>query len=90
MLHNQEVIKIDNSDVSTSLLKDVIKCSPHSFEVSPEALINLKNQKVPDAVVKEMLLNLSSEGFTVAIDAYANRYCFPDWAWTHEIGTFIN
>lgn len=61
---NQDIIRVAKSEVSTSLLREVIKQSPHKFDVTPEALIILKNEKVPDSVVKDMLI--SPEGLTVS------------------------
>ena len=67
LLHNADVIRIAQSDVSTSVLREAIKIFPHSFDVSPEALINLKNQKVSDSVVKDMIINPSSGSLSTSV-----------------------
>ena len=68
VLHNEDVIRIAQSDVSTSVLREAIKLFPHSFDVSPEALINLKNQKVPDSAVKDMIVNPSSGSLSTTVE----------------------
>lgn len=54
---NDDVIKLSDSDVSTTILREKISKTAHKFDVGSEALIKLKTAKVSDSVVKEMILN---------------------------------
>ncbi|MBE7510045.1 MAG: hypothetical protein HS118_07635 [Bacteroidia bacterium] len=55
-LTNESIVSLTQAKVSGSLIINKIKSSANAFDLSSEKLIELKGQKVPDNILKEMLL----------------------------------
>ncbi|MFV0605362.1 MAG: hypothetical protein ACK5NK_05915 [Niabella sp.] len=53
---NEEIIKLSTANISTDLINIKIRLTPHKFDISPSALIKLKNAKVPKTVVSTMTI----------------------------------
>lgn len=55
VLTNAKVIDLYNKGLSTTIIVNKIKASKNSFDVSTDALIALKDKKVPDDIVNAMV-----------------------------------
>ena len=54
-LTNGKVIELYQKGLSASIITNKIKASKSNFDVSSDALINLKDQKIPDDIVNAMV-----------------------------------
>lgn len=55
-LTNQDVIKMVKAGLSLQIIEQTINATDQAFDVSPDALIKLKQEEVPDTIVQAMIL----------------------------------
>src|ERR1035437_2266313 len=55
VLTNASVVNLYSKGLSTSIIVSKIKTSKSNFDVSTDALIKLKDQKIPDDIVNAMV-----------------------------------
>ncbi|HKR00024.1 MAG TPA: hypothetical protein VJT09_05090 [Pyrinomonadaceae bacterium] len=55
-LNNQDVLRMVEADFTTETIISTIKSSPSSFTTTPAALQQLKEERVPDAVILAMVM----------------------------------
>lgn len=55
-LTNQDVLKMVKAGLSPEIIEQTINSSDQAFDVSTDALIKLKQEGVPDAIVQAMIL----------------------------------
>ena len=55
-LSNEDVIKMVKAGLSPKVIEQTINSSDQAFDVSPDALIKLKQEGVPDTIVQAMIL----------------------------------
>lgn len=61
-LTNQDVIKMVKAGLSPEIIEQTINTSDQAFDVSTDALIELKQEGVADAIVQAMILRAKSGG----------------------------
>lgn len=61
LMTNDEVIKLVTAKISDDIINIKIRSTPHKFDISPTALIKLKNARVPKSVVNTMTITPESD-----------------------------
>ncbi|HXD34835.1 MAG TPA: hypothetical protein VN643_27190 [Pyrinomonadaceae bacterium] len=61
-LTNEDVIKMVKAGLSPQIIEQTINSSDQAFDVSTDALIKLKQEGVPDAIVQAMILRAKNGG----------------------------
>jgi len=61
-LTNQDVIKMVKAGLSPEIIEQAVNTSDQAFDLSTDALIKLKQEGIPDAIVQAMILRAKNGG----------------------------
>ncbi|MBP6385017.1 MAG: hypothetical protein KA313_02895 [Pseudarcicella sp.] len=71
---NEDIIKLCHSEISNFIIIEKIERTLHWFEINANGLIELKKEKVPEAVIKEMILNPRKLNSSISVEQPEGLY----------------